>query len=327
VVERRPAGVRELWDGIVRLPFSDDLDAEAGDRLGLDTSDVDWGQVRRSAYVIHQRITYRYEGPIRRLRQRLVVQPREQHGDQRRVSRSVRIVDAAPRTVRAAPDDFGNHVVDIHVPYVEETVTFISWSVVERTTEHPHIASGALLLDRRLLDPTLLTTVDAELDELIGELRATHLDGGELAAAACQRVFELMEYAHDITTVRTTAAEAFAKRSGVCQDYAHILLTVTRGLGLASRYVSGQLLGVGGSHAWVEVLVPDGRGHARVLALDPTHGRVAGMTYLTIAVGRDYADIAPVSGTYVAPHAGVLTMSKRVSVMRIESADEDELAG
>jgi transglutaminase-like putative cysteine protease len=102
---------------------------------------------------------------------------------------------------------------------------------------------------------------------------------------------------------------------------------VTRGLGLPSRYVSGQLLGTGGSHAWVEVLVPDGLGHARVLALDPTHGRVAGMTYLTIAVGRDYADIAPVSGTYHAPHAGVLTMSKRVSVMRIESGDEEELAG
>jgi transglutaminase-like putative cysteine protease len=289
----------------MRLPFGDDLDASgaAGDLLGLDTSDVDWTQVRRSAYVIHQRITYRYEGPIRRLRQRLVVQPREQHGDQRRVLRSVRIVDATPRTVRATPDDFGNHVVDIDVPYVEETVTFISWSVVERTTAHQHIASGTLLRDRRLLDPTRLTTIDTELDGLIGELRTTHLEGEELAAAACQRVFELMEYAHDVTTVRTT------------------------GLGLPSRYVSGQLLGVGGSHAWVEVLVPDGRGHARVLALDPTHGRVAGMTYLTIAVGRDYADIAPVSGTYVAPHAGVLTMSKRVSVMHIESGDEEELAG
>jgi transglutaminase-like putative cysteine protease len=70
----------------------------------------------------------------------------------------------------------------------------------------------------------------------------------------------------------------------------------------------------------VEVLVPDGSGRARVLALDPTTGRGAGMTYVTIAVGRDYADIAPVSGTYVASHAGVLTMSKRAVVHRLEES-------
>ena len=313
----------------MRLPLGDESRGavEPADVTGLDTSGLDWTQIRRSAYVIHQRITYRYEGPVRRLRQRLLVQPREQHGDQRRVSRSVQIVDATPRRVRSASDDFGNHVVDIEVPYVAEQVTFISRSVVERSTDCPHLAAGALLQDRRLLDSTELTAPDRDLDELIREEWATGLTGEELATAACQRVFELMAYAHHVTTVRTTAAEAFAKRTGVCQDFAHVLLVVTRGLGLASRYVSGQLLGTGGSHAWVEVLVPDGQGHARVLALDPTHGRRAGMTYLTIAVGRDYADVTPLSGTYVAPHCGVLTMSKRVSVMRVEGCDEEQLAG
>lgn len=305
----------------MRLPLGDGFDAGADrdDLEGVDTSAVDWTRVRRGAYAIHQRITYRYEGPVRLLRQRLVVQPRERHGDQRRVSRHVAVVDAAPRRMRAAPDDFGNHVVDIEVPYVAEQVTFISWSVVERDADHPHLAATSLLHDRRLLEPTPLTTADEQLEGLIAELRATSLGGAELAGAACQRVFELMEYAHGTTTIHTTAAEAFATRTGVCQDFAHVLLAVTRGLGLPSRYVSGQMLGTGGSHAWVEVLVPDGSGHARVIALDPTHGRSAGMTYLTIAVGRDYADIAPLSGTYVAPHAGTLSMSKRVSLVRIES--------
>ena len=59
-----------------------------------------------------------------------------------------------------------------------------------------------------------------------------------------------------------------------------------------------------------------------VLALDRTTGRGAGMTYVTIAVGRDYADIAPVSGTYVAPHSGVLTMSKRAVVRRVEGSPD-----
>ncbi len=312
----------------MRLPLGDEL-AGGGDPVDLtviDMAAVDWTRVRRSAYVIELRITYRYEGPVRRLRQRLVVQPREQHGDQRRISRRVEVVDATPRRVRTTPDDFGNHVVDIDVPYVAEQVTFLSSSVVERSTRSTHLASLRLLRDPRLLEPTPLTAPDADLDGLIGELRATGFEGAELATAACLRVHELMHYAHDVTTVRTTAAEAFAKRTGVCQDFAHVLLALTRGLELPSRYISGQLLGSGGSHAWVEVLVPDGSGHARVLALDPTHGCNAGMTYLTIAVGRDYADIAPVSGTYVAPHAGILTMSKRVSLMRIDHHDDERVA-
>lgn len=311
----------------MRLPLGDDLDAGELFR-GVDASAVDWSRVRRSAYAIHQRISYRYDGPVRRLRQRLVVQPRERHGDQRRVSRSVNVLDASAR-VRAAADGFGNHVLDINIPYVEEQVTFISWSIVERSADHrPHLTASAQLQDRRLLDATRLTAPDGALGALVDELRATRLDGAELAAAACVLVFERMRYEHDVTTVRTTAAEAFAGGAGVCQDFAHVLLAVTRGLGLPSRYVSGQMLGFGGSHAWVEVLVPDGSGHARVLALDPTHGREAGMTHLTIAVGRDYTDVAPVSGTYVARHGGVLTMSKRVSVMRIEPLpDAQSLAG
>jgi transglutaminase-like putative cysteine protease len=302
----------------MRLPLDfDDDDYMPGRTAALDTSGVDWSQVRRSAYVIHQHFTYAYEGPVRRLRQRLMVQPREQHGDQLRVSRHVRVVDATPRRVRSCPDEFGNHVVDIDIPYVAEQVSFISWSVVERSADRPHLVAAAALTDPRLLEPTPLTAPDEALHGLAADLRLTGLVGGELAMAACLRVFELMSYAADVTGVHTTAAEAFAQRSGVCQDFAHVLLAVTRCLGLPSRYVSGQMLGSGGSHAWVEVLLPTGEGHARVLSLDPTHGCLTGMTYLTIAVGRDYAHVAPVSGTYVASHAGVLTVSKRVDVMRL----------
>lgn len=314
----------------MRLPLGDVFDHDdVRSRPGVDTSALDWTTVRRSAYAIHHRITYRYDGPVRRLRQRLVVQPREHHGDQLRVSRSVEVIDAVARSVRTAPDVFGNDVLDIDVPYVEEQVTFISWSIVERRADHrPHLAAGALLHDRRLLAPTPLTEVDSALRSLVDELRATSLEGAELATTACALVHERMRYAHDVTGVRSTAAEAFAGGAGVCQDFAHILLAVTRELGMPSRYVSGQLLGRGGSHAWVEVLVPDGSGHARVIAVDPTNGCEAGMTHLTIAVGRDYADVAPVSGTYVAGHGGVLTMTKRVTVMRIEpEAEPERLAG
>ena len=286
----------------------------------IDPATVDWSRVSRGEFVIHQRITYRYAGPVHRLRQRLVVQPRETHGDQRRLSRRVHVVDAEPRSIRGRLDDFGNHVLEIDIPYVAEQVSFISSSVVERSVDTLHIQAGALLRDRRLLEPTGLTTPDRALLDLAADLRTTGLQGQGLAAAVCMRVHELMRYEHDVTGVRTTAAEAFALGAGVCQDYAHIMLAVTRALGLASRYVSGQLLGVGGSHAWVEVLLPDGHGNALVLSLDPTHGRATDLTYLTIALGRDYAHVAPVSGTYAASHHGHLTIAKRVAVMRVDEA-------
>ena len=82
--------------------------------------------------------------------------------------------------------------------------------------------------------------------------------------------------------------------------------------------MSGHLLGEGASHAWVEVLVPEPGGDTLVLALDPTHDREADLGYVTIAVGRDYADVAPMSGSYAAPYAGQLTVTKRVGLAAVD---------
>lgn len=277
-----------------------------------DPLELDWNRVHRTRYRIHQRITYRYEGPVRSLQQRLVIQPRSVHGDQRRISRRLSVLDAIPRRVDASVDVFGNTVVTLSIPSVEKEVTFVTSSIVERDARHgPHLAPASTLQDRRLLAPTRLTGADSGIDRLAGELRASGLSGGALASAANECVHNCLTYEHGATSVRTTAAEALARGAGVCQDYAHLLLALTRRLGLPSRYVSGQMLGFGGSHAWVEVLVPEG-GAARVLSLDPTHGRATGFQYITVAVGRDYADVAPLSGTYQAPFTGSLTATKRV---------------
>lgn len=128
-----------------------------------------------------------------------------------------------------------------------------------------------------------------------------------------------MSYGFDRTGVRTTAGQALAAGHGVCQDYAHVMLALCRLLGIPARYVSGHLVGEGGTHAWVEVLQPV-PGHAvEILAWDPTHDRQADFRYLTVAVGRDYRDVAPASGTYCGPHAGRLSASRRVSVTQVES--------
>jgi transglutaminase-like putative cysteine protease len=292
-----------------------------------DPLQVDWTRVQRTRYRIHHRITYRYEGPVRSLRQRLVVQPRGLHGDQRRISRRLSVVDATPRSVEVSVDAFGNTIVTVEIPRVEHEVTFLTSSIVERDAWHgPHLVPAVMLEDRSLLDATPLTGADPTIDLLAEELRASGLSGGALASAANECVHNALRYEYGATSVHTTAAEALARRAGVCQDYAHVLLALTRRLGLASRYVSGQMLGFGGSHAWVEVLVADGGGQARVLSLDPTHGRATGFEYVTVAVGRDYADVAPLSGTYRAPFAGSLIATKRVFMTAVspnECADDD----
>lgn len=287
-----------------------------------DPSHVDWSRVERTRYRIHQRITYRYDGPVQSLQQRLVVQPRSVHGDQRRLSRRLSVLNAIPRRVDASVDVFGNTVVTLSIPRVEEEVTFVTSSIVERDTQHgPHLEPVAMLHDRRLLEATPLTSADPAIDLIAEELRTSGLTGGALASAANECVHNAMAYQHGATTIHTTAAEALARRAGVCQDYAHVLLALTRRLGLASRYVSGQMLGFGGSHAWVEVLVPDGAGRARVLSLDPTHGRPTGYEYVTVAVGRDYGDVAPLSGTYRAPFAGSLIATKRLFITALGPGD------
>ncbi len=287
--------------------------SDSGRSWSSDPLQLDWNRVQRTRYRIQQRITYRYEGPVSSLQQRLVLQPRTVHGDQRRISRRLSVLDAIPRRIDASVDSFGNTVVTLNIPHVEKEVTFVTSSVVERDAHHgPHLVPGAMLEDRSLLDATRLTDAGGSIDRLVEELRVSGLTGGALATAANECVHNSLTYEHGATSVHTTAAEALARGAGVCQDYAHVLLALTHRLGLASRYVSGQMLGFGGSHAWVEVLLPDGAGHARVLSLDPTHGRATGYEYITVAVGRDYADVAPLSGTYRAPFAGSLTATKRV---------------
>ena len=136
-------------------------------------------------------------------------------------------------------------------------------------------------------------------------------------------MYHALRYAHGVTGSRTTATEALALGQGVCQDYAHIMIALCRLCGLPARYVSGHLLGEGGTHAWVEVLLPSADRPTEAIALpfDPTHGCEASLSYLTIAVGRDYFDVAPTSGTFRASYRGQLSARKRVGLTELEYED------
>lgn len=111
----------------------------------------------------------------------------------------------------------------------------------------------------------------------------------EQALNLSHALYVYMAYVPGSTHVGTTAAQAFAQRMGVCQDYAHILLSLCRACGLSVRYVSGFLPGEGETHAWVEVF--DGEAW---MGIDPTHDRLIDYGYIKVAHGRDASD-CPVS--------------------------------
>ena len=262
-------------------------------------------------YALHQRFRYTYDAPVRDVNHRLVVVPPRRHGDQRRRQHSITVSAADARTTHRQ-DTAGNTVTRSRVPLVPEEIEFVVEAVVERVGPESDVRlPAAALTDRRMLEPTRLTAADPT----IRELAATMAGPDPLASAErfCSYVHEAISYAYGVTSIATTAAEALASGRGVCQDTAHIMIALCRATGLPARYVSGHLLGEGGTHAWVEVIIADSA-HARAVAFDPCHGRRAGKDYLTVATGRDYSDVAPTSGTYVGAASGTLTANKRVSV-------------
>jgi transglutaminase-like putative cysteine protease len=89
--------------------------------------------------------------------------------------------------------------------------------------------------------------------------------------------------------------------------------------------VSGHLLGEGGSHAWVEVLLLTEQG-IQVQAFDPTNRHAPHLNYMTVAVGRDYRDVSPTSGSFTAPYSGHLTCRKRAGLTHVEYRNGDILA-
>ncbi|EYC51115.1 transglutaminase [Hylemonella gracilis str. Niagara R] len=139
------------------------------------------------------------------------------------------------------------------------------------------------------------------------------------------RIHADFRYETQSTEVHTPALEALELRSGVCQDFAHIMLACLRSVGLAARYVSGYLLttpppgqprliGSDASHAWVSLWLPDlrlsdegpgAKANQETATdgwydLDPTNARdgwgTPGEDYVTLATGRDYADVPPLRG-------------------------------
>ena len=290
------------------------------DILPVDFRDhaMDCGRIQRTVYEVQQHFRYRYAAPICNLRQRLVVVPPPVHGNQRVLSHRLEVSQPHSRK-RMRADRFGNVIFEISIPRVEEAVDFdVSLTVERWTGQGPHLEAATRQALNIYLQPSALTRPDPALRAVAAKLASRGEKGADLARAVGGWVYRRMSYGFDRTAVHTTAAQALAAGHGVCQDYAHLMLALCRLLGIPARYVSGHLVGAGGTHAWVEVLQRRPGQAVEILAWDPTHDRPADLRYLTVAVGRDYRDVAPVSGTYCGPHTGWLSATRRVSVAHVE---------
>jgi transglutaminase-like putative cysteine protease len=269
-------------------------------------------------YLLEQRFHYAYPDPVFGLSHRLVAVPRAVHGGQCRLDHGLTVTGALV-SLSERTDAFGNHVIELGASTVAEWIEFEVWALVRRrgqggVTSVPQAA----LLDDRFLASTPLTRADEALADAARHLSGVATSAMDLAEQACSWTHHALTYRHGVTSVASTAADALAGGEGVCQDYAHTMLVLCRESGLPARYVSGHLIGEGGSHAWVEVVVNDptdaSADRTVAVAFDPTHQRRAERGYFTVAVGRDYADVAPTSGTFEGICPGVLSAHKRLGL-------------
>ncbi len=116
-------------------------------------------------------------------------------------------------------------------------------------------------------------------------------------------IYMSFAYAPNTTSVHSPIDDALQQRRGVCQDFAHIMITMARSIGVPARYVSGYLVHrlqrpdrsqADATHAWIEVFLP---GHGWV-GFDPTNNLLAGRRHIRVAAGRDYDDVPPTRGVY-----------------------------
>lgn len=236
------------------------------------------------------------------------------------------IIKPAPLRQHERKDFFGNRVVYFAIADIHESleVTVLS-KVTTQARPQPDVnsmaweqavqslAPGRVQFDAADNDENLaarLYTLNSPFirrSEALRDFARAHFTTGrplvEAVLAMNSAIFEEFTYDQEFSTLATPLDEVLENRKGVCQDFAHLAIGALRSVGLAARYVSGyletlpppgqeKLLGADASHAWLSVYLP-GWGW---FDIDPTNGNQPNERYLTLAWGRDYADVTPLKG-------------------------------
>ena len=290
-------------------------------------------------YDVRQTTTYVYESAVTRARNVLRLTPAAR--ERQRVTAAILGIDPVPVHRREATDFFNNRLtmVELEEPHERLTVKLSArvsvapvdavdkdstppWeSVRAETYASEDMGPGSPV---HFLYPSRRVPLDPEIREYA---RESFVPGRPVLAGAddlMRRIKRDFTYDPKATTVTTTPSAAFALRRGVCQDFAHIMIGGLRGLGLPAAYVSGylrtvprpgtvRLEGADAMHAWIMAWC----GAAGWWGLDPTNALVASEDHVTLAIGRDYADVSPIDGVVLA--SGQQRLSVAVDVIPVAS--------
>jgi transglutaminase-like putative cysteine protease len=204
--------------------------------------------------------------------------------------------------VRGYVDGFGNQVQYFNLLQPHNRLEIRSQLTVETGLGRGTEPTGPTPFDFLLFRPPVTDT--AGVRRLGRNVQLAEPDCPQEVEGAMARLMEVIagnfQYTPDVTTVTTDVDEVLRKRRGVCQDFAHLLIAMSRSLTIPCRYVSGYVYAgsgepvTGASHAWAEAWIPE-KGWK---SYDPTHPELGPDRYVRLAVGRDYRDAAPTRGVY-----------------------------
>ena len=270
---------------------------------------------------IRQTTSYAYASTVVHARHALRVMPTVRDGQ--RVHAVMLDIDPKPARTTETLDFFGNRLTSIELaePHAALTMKLSARIAVESPPPLDPKKTPAWEAVRAMafgssdlgpaspvhyLYPSRQISLDPEIRDYA---RQSFTPSRPVLAAAIDltnRIKADFTYEIGSTTVSTTPAMSFALRRGVCQDFAHIMISGLRGLGLPAAYVSGylrttpregqkRLEGADAMHAWVMVWC----GEPGWRALDPTNALVVADDHIALSVGRDYADVAPIDGVVV----------------------------
>lgn len=269
-------------------------------------------------FSVSHRTTYTYKSPVARSQHVLHLRPRTFAG-QKVLNHSL-IIDPAPAGAYEVVDYFGNKTSYLRIEGEHDEFTVHARSSVDvDVAPMPNLSASAPWEQVAAQADDPRGVIDIEVSQFSCKSRHVpfNTEIGDFARVSftpgrpvLEATFDLnrrihTEFAFDptATDVSTPVLRVLRMRRGVCQDFAHLTLAALRTLGLPARYVSGYLLtrpppgqpklqGADASHAWVSVWAPQ----TGWVDFDPTNGLIPHGEHITIAYGRDYEDISPISG-------------------------------
>lgn len=287
-------------------------------------------------YDVRQSTVYNYASPVAYAHHMLRLTPINR--DHQRVHAATLDVTPVPIERREGWDFFGNRItwIALDQPHDRLTVRVAARVAVDHEAPAQPAATPPWEVVRAAavacadLSPQapahyLFPSRQVSLDPEICEYAATSFPPGR---AALDGAIDLMmriksEFTYEVgaTTASTTPPMSFALRRGVCQDFTHIMISGMRSLGLPVAYVSGylrtvrlpgqsKLEGADAMHAWASTWCGPEIGW---VGLDPTNGILAGNDHVVLAIGRDYADVAPIDGVIYASGAQKLDVAVQVT--------------